>query len=183
VQIETFSNMRPPLTHLEAAMLFSRFAQSAAALALLTIGLAAPVHAQFNKQIISGTWYEDRAVAANSGNGTLILTFAQTPTNQFLNVTNVSCSVNVLSVQVIAEMTLNAGTTSGTEDIGRPYEIKGNVTPETIASNKFYSIVTNQVFYKFGPGRFPSIEIDTISSTGPTSIEARCTIVGNLTDN
>jgi hypothetical protein len=42
-------------------MLFPRFAQSAAAFALLIIGFVMPAHAQNNKQIISGTWYEDRA--------------------------------------------------------------------------------------------------------------------------
>jgi hypothetical protein len=47
-------------------MLFSRFAQSAAALLLVTVGFAAPAHAQQNKQIISGTWYEDRASAVTS---------------------------------------------------------------------------------------------------------------------
>jgi hypothetical protein len=88
-------NMRPPLQTLEVTMLFSLFAQSAAALALLTIGLAAPAHAQFNKQIISGT----------------------------------------------------------------------------------------QVYYKFGPGRFPSIQIDTVTTGGSTSVTAQCVVVGNLTDN
>jgi hypothetical protein len=66
-------------------MLFSRTIKSAAALVLLTIGFAAPVHAQFNKQIISGTWYEDRASSTNTSTQ-LTLTFAQTPANQFLNV-------------------------------------------------------------------------------------------------
>jgi hypothetical protein len=139
-------------------MFFSRFAQSAAALALLTIGLAAPAHAQQNKQIISGTWYEDRAIA-NTSTNTLTLTFAQTPANQFLNITNVACKVNVTSAEVIDGMTLLAGTTLGAFDIGRYYEIKGNVTPEILGANKFYSIVQNGIFYKFGPGRFPSIEI------------------------
>ena len=73
-------------------MFFSRFAQ-AAALLLLTIGFAAPVHAQNNKQIISGTWYEDRANTTFSGTS-LNLGFTQTPTNQFLNFTNVSCVVD-----------------------------------------------------------------------------------------
>jgi hypothetical protein len=163
-------------------MLFSRFAQSAAALLLLTIGFAAPAHAQNNKQIISGTWYEDRAIAGNSSSDTLTLTFAQTPTNQFLNITNVACLVQVNSIQVVQGIELLAGTTTGANDLNRPYEIKGNVTPETSGGAKFYSIVTNQVFYKFGPGRFPSIEIVT-GSTGAFSIAGNCVIVGNLTDN
>jgi hypothetical protein len=167
---------------MEAKMLFSRLTQSAAALALLTIGFAAPAHAQNNKQIISGTWYEDRANGGVASTTILTLTFAQTPANQFLNITNVSCFVQVDSGQVISEMTLNAGTTSGPNDLGRPYSILGNITPQTIGSFRSYSIVTNQVFYKFGPGRFPSIEIDT-GSTGSFSIIAQCTIVGNLTDN
>jgi hypothetical protein len=163
-------------------MLFSRFAQSAAALALLTISFAAPAHAQANKQIISGTWYEDRA-ASISNDIALTLTFAQTPTNQFLNVTNVSCNVAVNSAQIINEMVLIAGTTSGTSDLGRQYEIKGNVTPETLGGFKIYSIVTNQIFYKFGPGRFPSIFIVAPSTSSSSSITASCVIVGNLTEN
>jgi len=162
-------------------MLFSRLAQSAAALALLTIGFAAPAHAQQNKQIVSGTWYEDRA-SGEIGTADLTLTFAQTPTDQFLNITNVSCNVNVKSTQVLDEVYLQAGTTLGQADIGRPYEIKGNVTPETSNGFKFYSIVQNGIFYKFGPGRFPSILFDAMS-TGASNIQANCTIVGNLTDN
>jgi hypothetical protein len=164
-------------------MLFPRFAQSAAALALLTIGFAAPAHAQSNKQIISGTWYEDRAssgVLTSTSNP--VLAFAQTPANQFLNVTNVSCTVTTSSAQIISGMTLAAGTTSGASDLGRPYSILGNITSQTFNTSKFNSIVTNQVFYKFGPGRFPTIEIDTLS-TGSSSANASCVIVGNLTDN
>jgi hypothetical protein len=161
-------------------MLFSRFAQSTAALLLLTIGFAAPVRAQQNKQIISGTWYEDRALATSTGS--LLLTFTQTPANQFLNITNVSCFVTVTSAQIIYNMNLIAGTTSGAGDIARPYSIKGNATSETSGSTKVYSIVTNQIYYKYGPGRFPSILIDTLPSGGST-IAAQCTIVGNLTDS
>ena len=164
-------------------MLFPRFAQSAAVLFLLVIGFAAPIHAQNNKQVISGTWYEDRAaMLVSTSNNSVTLTFAQTPTNQFLNITNVSCNITTTSSQIINVMTLVAGTTSGAFDLNRPYEIKGNVTPETSGTSKTYSIVTNQIYFKFGPGRFPSIVIDT-ESTGASSILARCVIVGNLTDN
>jgi hypothetical protein len=102
-------------THpLEATMLFSRFTQSAVVIALLTVGLAAPAHAQNNKQIISGTWYEDRAfLASNSTSGSFTLNFAQTPTNQFLNVTNVSCDIQMTSNQILGHMDLSGGTTSG----------------------------------------------------------------------
>jgi hypothetical protein len=162
-------------------MLFSRFAQSATALLLLTIGFVAPVHAQNNLQIISGTFYEDRATASVNSFG-IVLTFAQTPTGKFLNVTNVSCVVSVTGQQILQYATLFAGTTRGANDLGRSYSIRGNVTPETGAGYKYYSIVTNQVFYKFGPGRFPSIEIDSVVvANGQT--DASCTIVGNLTDN
>jgi hypothetical protein len=178
---ETFSNMRPPLKHLEATMLFSRFAQFAAALTLLATGLAAPAHAQNNKQIISGTWYEDRANASNSANNQLILTFTQTPASQFLNITNIACSITVLPSEGVGTMYLVAGTTSGQGDLDRPYAIKGNATPETVGTSKYYSIV-NQVFFKFGPGRFPSIVVNTASS-GSSATSADCVIVGNLTDN
>jgi hypothetical protein len=163
-------------------MLISRFAQIAAALALLTLGLAAPAHAQLNKQIISGTWYEDRASVVSSSSNTLTLTFTQTPTSQFLNITNVSCFVEVSSAQIITAMTLQAGTTSGASDLDRPYAVKGPATSETQGTFKYYSIVTNQVFFKFGPGRYPSIFINA-PSTGSALIGADCTIVGNLTDS
>jgi hypothetical protein len=164
-------------------MFFSRFIKSAATLALLVVGFAAPVHAQINKQIISGTWYEDRAVASISSSTTLILTFTQTPANQFLNVTNVACHVQVNSTQVVIEMSLNAGSTSGASDLNRTYAILGAATPQTINNSSFYSIVQNGIFFKFGPGRFPSIEIDTQSTGGNTFSFANCTIVGNLTEN
>jgi hypothetical protein len=163
-------------------MLISRSIKSAAVLALLTIGFAAPVQAQNNKQIISGTWYEDRA---NGNNSTLqlVLTFAQTPADKFLNVTNVSCAFAVGSIQVVDVVSLQGGTTSGAGDIGRPYSILGNVNPQTINNSKFYSIVQNGIFYKFGPGRFPSIFIDSQSTGGGPGISGQCTIVGNLTDD
>jgi hypothetical protein len=162
-------------------MLFSRTVKSAAASLLLTIGFLAPAHAQNNKQIISGTWYEDRATSSNNSS-ILVLTFTQTPGNQFLNITNVSCNVEIGSTQAITAMNLYAGTTSGGSDLGRFYEIKGNVTPETIGGPKFYSIVANGIFFKFGPGRFPSIQVNT-ATTGGFANAAQCTIVGNLTDS
>jgi hypothetical protein len=116
-------------------MLFPRFAQTAAALLLSAIGFAAPVQAQNNKQIISGTWYEDRA--SNGGNQSdILLTFAQTPANQFLNVTNVACNFTAASGQVISTMNLFAGTTSGANDLGRTYSIKGSATSETLGSSQ-----------------------------------------------
>jgi hypothetical protein len=164
-------------------MLFSRFAQFTAALALLTTGLAAPVHAQGNLQIISGTWYEDRATAQNFGQFSLLLKFTQTPSNKFLNITNVSCTVQMDPSQTMSTMYLYAGTTSGASDIGRTLSIKGNATSE-IAGPKYYSIITNQIYYKFGPGRFPTIEIDSGGANlSNFSNFAACVIVGNLTDN
>jgi hypothetical protein len=162
-------------------MLFPRV-KSAATLVLLIIGFAAPAHAQNNKQIISGTWYEDRASITGASASTLTLTFTQTPTNQFLNITNVSCFVDMSSAQVIAAMSLLAGTTSGASDLDRVYNIRGNATFETQNSVKYYSIVQNGIFYKFGPGRFPSIFINA-PSTGSSVISADCVIVGTLTDN
>jgi hypothetical protein len=164
-------------------MLFSRFAKSAATLALLTIGCAAPIHAQNNKQIISGTWYEDRA-NTNTGPGLLILKFAETPTNKFMNVTNVACQVATNANQFIGAMFLQGGTTYGNDDLERIYSIKGNVSSDTDGVQKYYSIVQNGIFYKFGPGRFPSIEISTVATaTGAVQTTAYCTIVGTLTDN
>ncbi|MBR0686658.1 hypothetical protein JQ594_12080 [Bradyrhizobium manausense] len=161
-------------------MHFARFILSATLL-LLTFGFVSPVHSQNNKPIVSGTFYEDRASSFISGN-TLVLTFAQAPTNKFLNVTNVSCDVYVTNGQIINSMDLFVGTTPGQNDLGRIYSIKGSATSETLNTGKYYSIVTNQIYYKMGPGRYPSIEIGTVSNN-LFSVSANCVIVGNLTDN
>jgi hypothetical protein len=154
-------------------MLFPRFAQTAAALLLSAIGFAAPVQAQNNKQIISGTWYEDRA--SNGGNQSdILLTFAQTPANQFLNVTNVACNFTAASGQVISTMNLFAGTTSGANDLGRTYSIKGSATSAVPNIIPLFS-------YKPGPGRYPTIQISS-QSTGQFFNAADCVIVGNLTE-
>jgi hypothetical protein len=147
----------------------------------LTIGFAAPAHAQQNKQIISGTWYEDRAqVAGTAADATL--TFTQTPSNQFLNITNVSCIVETTSPQVLANATLQAGTAPGIFDLGRPYVIMGNSTPQTFGGLTYTPIVQNGIFYKFGPGRFPSIFF-FMNPALASSFSIECAIVGTLTDS
>jgi hypothetical protein len=164
-------------------MHFSRLAQSTVALFLLIAGVTAPALAQNNKPITSGTFYEDRA--SNTVNSSdLALTFAQSPAGKFLNVTNVSCEISVSSTQALAFVNLTVGTSTGAGDLGRPYSIRGNVSPETTGNgtSKYYSIVTNQIYYKMGPGRFPSIVISTAYTSSPV-VSANCTIVGNLTDN
>ena len=166
-------------------MLFTRFAQLTAALLLLTVGIAAPAHAQQNKPIVSGTWYEDRAGSGGTtGTSNITLTFAQTPPTKYLNVTNVACDVHMGTNQNISLMVLNAGTTSGANDLNRPYSIKANLVSEQwYGGYKSYSIITNQIFYKFGPGRFPSIMINTVQPSGQPGLGAQCVIVGNLSDN
>jgi hypothetical protein len=162
-------------------MLFSRFAKSAAALLLLTVEFAAPVHAQSNKPITSGTWYEDRAISNGStGTTSLNLTYAQTPSDKFLNITNVSCHFSAIPNQPIIAVTLNSGTTSGNNDVNRPYSLEGSGITITTSTTLFYSILTNQVFYKIGRGRYPSIEIQTTTNG---SLGGNCTIVGTLTDD
>jgi hypothetical protein len=108
------------------------------------------------------------------------LSFSQTPSDKFLNITNVSCNVVTSSPQILAAATLEGGTTFGANDLARTYAIMGNATPQTSAGSTYYSIVQNGVFYKFGPGRFPSIFFLT-STAG--SAEFDCVIVGNLTDD
>jgi hypothetical protein len=164
-------------------MLFSRFAQSAAALALLTTGFAAPANAQNNKQIISGTWYEDRASITDASNGNAFyVSFSQTRSDKFLNVTNVSCLVQVNTTTTVGELTLHTGSTYGKIDIDRPYTL-GSGTTQTVISTRFASVVQNGIFYKFGPGRFPTIYIYSESSNNTFASVYGCTLVGNLTDN
>jgi hypothetical protein len=127
------------------------------ALALLTVGFAAPAHAQSNKQIISGAFYEDRAFF-DSFNPSFAVTFAQTPTNQFLNITNVSCSIIVGSSQIVSALFLEAGTTSGANDLGRPYSI----------------LETSPHKHPAVPNSIPSSRIRSTSSSGPAgSLQSR----------
>jgi hypothetical protein len=174
-------------------MLFSRFAQSAIALLLLVIGFAAPTHAQGNKPIRSGTWYEDRV--ATSVNGTasqnMTVTFAQTPGDMFLNITNVACTFIVNSTsagnQTLWDVNMIVGTTSGANDLGRFYPLRGNIAaPESSGTGtKYYSIIRDGIFFKLGPGRYPSITI-LAPGTGNSNLfstSVGCIIVGNLTDS
>lgn len=155
------------------------FAKLAAALFLL-FALTAPCRAQNNKQIIAGTFYEDRA-SSFSSTGNIFLAFAQTPIGQLLNITNVACDIQLTANQALARVELNAGTTAGNTDLGRNYPIRAISSPE-VASNgdRYYTIVTNQIYYKFGPGRFPTI---SVTSSGSQYVSANCIIIGNLSDN
>jgi hypothetical protein len=70
-------------------------------------------------------------------------------------------------------MSLNAGTVSGNDDLGRSYSILGNVTRKHSAISNPIPSFRMEIFYKFEPGGLPAIEADTESSV----------IVGNPTDN
>ncbi|MBR0836816.1 hypothetical protein JQ612_26795 [Bradyrhizobium manausense] len=157
--------------------------KSAAVSLFLMIGFALPVHAQNNKPIRSGDWYEDRASFSSTGGSSMSLNFSQSPTDKFLNVTHVTCYIQTLTSQVLQDVELYVGTTSGSGDLLRPMFIRGTMSPE-IGQRKHYGINTDAVYFKMGPGRYPSIYINTDSATsGLFSISANCTIVGNLTDN
>ncbi|MGW1422395.1 hypothetical protein ACWAT4_20020 [Bradyrhizobium manausense] len=162
-------------------MHFIQFAKSAAALLLFVLTFAAPAHAQNNKQIISGTFYEDRA-SINGNFATATLTFTQTPSDKFLNITHVNCTISVLSNQILAVAELGVGTTPGAADLGRPMSVRGNTTGEAAGGSKYYSVIT-QVYYKIGPGRYPWLSIATAASTGSFALNGACTIVGELTDS
>jgi hypothetical protein len=165
-------------------MHFTHFAKSAAASLLFMLGFVLPAHAQNNKPISSGTWYEDRAIFSN-GSNILTLTFAQAPTDKFLNITNVACDIETSLGYVLGRVALGASTSSGgSGDLGRSQSIRGASPPEISVSTRYYSIVT-QPYLKLGPGRFPFIQISiAIQTTGATaSLLGDCVIVGNLTDN
>ena len=167
-------------------MRFAANVKSLAVILLFALASAAPAHAQnnaqFNKPIISGTWYEDRATVVVVNNYKAVLTFAQTPANKFLDVTHVTCAIATKPTQILSEVSLFGGSTSGSADLGRPMTIRGNTTFEASSTYKFYSLVTDQILYKFGPGRYPSIAIYT-ETTGSYSIQGDCVIVGELKDN
>jgi hypothetical protein len=176
--------MRPPLKHLEAKMLFSRFIKSAVAFLLLTIGLAAPAYAQFNKPISSGNWYEDRASGSASNNQNLYLSFAQAPTDKFLNITRVSCLIATATNQAIVGVWVSGASTPNlANDVNRQQYLAVNLPAELAGPNKYYTL--NQATYlKLGPGRYPSMMIETALASGTTStIAADCAIVGDLSDN
>jgi hypothetical protein len=168
--------------HFEVEMRFASLAEFAAALLLFALAFAAPAHAQNNKPIISGNWYEDRATQSVGSSATL-LSFAQTPANKFLDITHVACTIFTLPTQVLATVTLNAGSTYGATDLGRPMSIRGNTTSEASPSTKYYSVVNDQIIYKFGPGRYPTIGVSTAYNGGAATVYAECVIVGELKDN
>jgi hypothetical protein len=164
-------------------MLFSRFTQSAAALALLTIGFAAPACAQNNKQVISGTWFEDRA--SNSVNAqNLYLTFAQAPTDKFLNITRVSCAITATSNMVMLDVMVSGGTAPNqASDVNRPQYLAVNLPVESFSTQKYYTL-NQQTYLKLGPGRYPSVSINAVVTTsGAININASCAIVGDLSDD
>src|SRR5262249_33559098 len=111
------------------------------------------------------------------------LTFAQSPADKFLNVTNIACDIRTSTAQVLSFVNLVLGTTFN--DLSRPMPIRGSVIPVTELSTNTYSIVTNQIFFKMGPSRFPSVAIQTSAPlSNPNNIvESTCVIVGHLTDN
>ena len=163
-------------------MRFAQFVQSATLLLLFAVGLAMPAHAQANKPIISGTWYEDRA-SGFTANNQILLTLAQTPANKLLNITHVACTINTKSTQALLAVDLDVGSTSGSVDLFRPYPIRGNVSPQVTNSTNSWSVVTDRIFYKVGPGRYPSINILTSSDGASYAINATCIIVGELSDS
>lgn len=166
-------------------MHFGRFAYSAFVVALLVMGVKTDAaHAQQNKPIRSGTWYEDRAILTQ-GTSVLTLAFAQTPTDKFLNVTHVACVITTSSNKAVTLVMLSGGTTSGGNDLDRPYFLLGALTgPATVNNFKYYGLTTDAVFMKYGPGRYPTIlvEADNLTS-GLDSINVNCKLVGQLSDD
>lgn len=166
-------------------MRFARLSQLAAALVLLTVGVAAPAYAQQNKPIRSGNWYEDRA-NDSIGSSQLTLKFAQTPIDKFLNVTHVDCRIATLSNQVITNVYLSGGTTFGSDDLNRPHYLIGDLnTQATVGGSTISGLTTNAVYMKYGPGRYPSVVIwtDLFTSGNGNIVNASCSIVGDLSDN
>lgn len=101
-------------------MHFGRYAYHVFVALLVVSGNISTAHAQQNKPIRSGTWYEDRAVQSQSAN-TITLQFAQAPTDKFLNITNVACEIDTSIYQAVGGVFLTGGTTSGATDLDRAY--------------------------------------------------------------
>jgi|EndMetStandDraft_6_1072998.scaffolds.fasta_scaffold06014_6 hypothetical protein len=165
-------------------MRFAEFAKIVAALLLLAIVFAAPAHAQNNKPVRSGTWYEDRASAMISNN-MLTLWFAQAPTDKVLNITHVACDIHTALGWVLAHTTIGGSTNNGPSgDLGRTQTIRGSAEAEVSVSFRYYSVIAD-TFLKLGPGRFPFITITSASTANasPFQVSADCVIVGNLSDD
>lgn len=78
-----------------------------------------PAYAQNNKPIRSGNWYEDRAVGT-SNSSYLVLSFAQAPTDKFLNITHVFCNTSNSTDMNLGFASLGGSTASGgAGDLGR----------------------------------------------------------------
>ncbi|MBR0835196.1 hypothetical protein JQ612_18580 [Bradyrhizobium manausense] len=164
-------------------MHFDRFAKFIA-LFMLMLGLAAPAYAQNNKPIRSGTWYEDQASLVGGSSQTL--TLAQSPTDKFLNITHVACLISVPNgptIQPVIDVFLTVGSTSGANDLGRKQHFLNTTNQAFVKAVAYYTIITDAVFFKVGPGRYPSIRISTDTAQTPIALTSECTIVGNLTDD
>ena len=165
-------------------MRFAELAKITTALLLFAFVLAMPAHAQNNKPVRSGNWYEDRA-SLNLSTNMVTLSFAQAPADKFLNITHVACDIETALGWVLAHTAVGGSTTSGAAgDLGRSQSIRGAAAAEVSQSFRYYSVVTD-TFLKLGPGRFPFISISAASvvNAGPAQIIADCTIVGNLSDD
>ena len=90
----------------------------------------------------------------------------------------------VTSSQVLTLLRLQVGTSAGSGDLGRSYPLKNspNAPEVTPGGAKVYSVVTDQIFFKIGPGRFPSIFI-VAPSSGVASVTPNCFITGTLSDD
>lgn len=162
-------------------MNFARYV-TFAALLLSVVGSSLPARAQNNKQVISGTFYEDQASGVATAQA-LLLKFVQTPANKFLNITNVNCNITTALSEVVADVRVQTGSVSGGNDLGRDHSIRGTLSPETGSVYKYYGISNSAVYFKLGPGRYPSIYISTpTASAGSLFTAATCYIVGDLSD-
>lgn len=126
----------------------------------------------------SGTYYEDHAIILDCGTSYIncIVTFATTPSDQFLTITNVACAN--MSKNVPTSNVLYVSGTRRTLVLPLAPSTYGTVAFNNVASyNLNFNIVTN---FKIGVSKNVGINFFQATSGAPFSMD--CTMTGTLSD-
>jgi hypothetical protein len=168
---DTFSNMRPPLTHLEAEM-FARFTKFAVVALALAVGGQAKA-----ANLTYGTYYEDTETTSCSATTNCRLNFLQFPTNNLVMINKLNCAISATSE--LGSLTLDIAAVSGGSPVAGGRFLPLGLPNPTFISNTYLYNFQQDAQYLIGQARFPYLA--PVASLGGTSTTAMsCTIVGTL---
>jgi hypothetical protein len=118
---------------------------------------------------ISGKYYDESATASCVGASGCTLNFTATPSDQFLDLEQVSCAANIGSSVSYAMIFINVKNTS------RYFYLP--TLPSHVVSNEHLIDFAQPVKFRIGFGRVPTL---TINASAVTNVLMFCTIVGTL---